>query len=54
MVAWIPRCARTDHAGLILKSPDVDRVETLVNQYSRRFSQEFVAHHPMSAHPGIA
>lgn len=31
------------HAGLLVASPDYERVETLLNQYSQRFAHDFLA-----------
>ncbi len=40
-VKW--RSAKKYHAGLIVQSPDVNRVEALLNQYSERFGRDFLA-----------
>jgi len=40
-VVW--RMIKKNHAGLILASPDAARVEALLNYYSARFAQDFLA-----------
>ena len=40
-VVW--RMAKKNHAGLIVASPDAARVEALLNEYSERFAQDFLA-----------
>ena len=40
-VVW--RLDKKHHAGLILASPDSERLQVLVDEYSRRFAQEFLA-----------
>ncbi len=40
-VVW--RLDKAYHAGLILASPDSDRLQSLVDAYSRRFAQDFLA-----------
>jgi biotin carboxylase len=40
-VVW--RMAKKNHAGLIVASPDPVRVEDLLNYYSARFAQDFLA-----------
>ncbi len=40
-IVW--RMARKNHAGLIVASPDAARVEALLNEYSARFAQDFLA-----------
>jgi hypothetical protein len=40
-VVW--RMPKKNHAGLIVASPDAARVESLLNEYSARFAQEFLA-----------
>lgn len=40
-VVW--RLHKKHHAGLVLASPDYERVQTLVNNYAARFAQEFLA-----------
>jgi biotin carboxylase len=44
-VAW--RVRRQYHAGLIVTSPDAARVEQLLQDYSRRFGQDFLTTAPM-------
>jgi biotin carboxylase len=44
-VAW--RVRRQYHAGLIVTSPDAERVEQLLQDYSRRFGQDFLTTAPM-------
>lgn len=43
-VVW--RSNKKNHAGLVIRSSDPDRVEELLNRYAERFSQEFMAHAP--------
>jgi biotin carboxylase len=40
-VVW--RLEKKHHAGLILASPDSDRLQSLLDDYSRRFSEDFLA-----------
>ena len=40
-VVW--RMIKKNHAGLIVASPDAARVEALLNAYSERFAQDFLA-----------
>jgi hypothetical protein len=40
-VVW--RSNKKSHAGLILASPDSDRLQFLLNDYSRRFAEDFLA-----------
>lgn len=40
-VVW--RLHKKHHAGLVLASPDYERVQKLVNNYAARFAQEFLA-----------
>jgi biotin carboxylase len=40
-VVW--RADKKNHAGLILASPDSDRLQTLLDDYSRRFASDFLA-----------
>jgi hypothetical protein len=40
------RIKRHHHAGLILRSPDPQRVQTLLEGYARRFAAEFLAVEP--------
>ncbi len=41
------------HVGLIVRSPDYDRVIELLTQYTRRFSEEFTAVAPPEEKPEI-
>lgn len=43
-VAW--RLTKAHHAGLIVRSPNLDRVEELLESYSERFYQDFFASAP--------
>jgi biotin carboxylase len=47
----VHRLSRHHHAGLILKSSSPDRLETLLNQYSQRFLEEFCATQPAPDKP---
>ncbi len=40
-VVW--RMSKQNHAGLIVASPNAERVEALLNEYSERFAQDFLA-----------
>jgi biotin carboxylase len=40
-IVW--RMTKMHHAGLIVASPDAARVESLLNDYSARFAQDFLA-----------
>ncbi len=40
------RVRKSHHAGLIVTSPDADRVEALIDDYTRRFYQDFHASAP--------
>ena len=40
-VVW--RSDKKQHAGLILTSPDSERLQALLDEYSRRFAQDFLA-----------
>ena len=42
----VQRLNRHHHAGLIIRADTADRVETLVQQYSDRFLEEFCAFEP--------
>jgi biotin carboxylase len=48
-IAW--RLNKRAHAGLIVSSPDRERVEYLLDEYTRRFDAEFSATHPMPDRP---
>jgi len=43
-VVW--RLRHEHHAGLIVRSPDAARVQTLLDQYSQRFAHDFLAFQP--------
>jgi biotin carboxylase len=43
-VVW--RVPRENHAGLIVASPDANRVEQLLTSYAHRFGRDFLAHAP--------
>ena len=45
------RLKRRHHAGLILRSPDPARIRNLLENYSRRFAQEFMAVEPPGTKP---
>jgi hypothetical protein len=40
------RVNKPHHAGPIVASPDAARVDTLLNEYARRFSEDFFASAP--------
>lgn len=48
-VVW--RLKKRYHAGLIVKSPDPARVAHLLNEYTRRFYQDFFAKEPLPERP---
>ena len=48
-VVW--RMEKKHHAGLIVASPDYDRVEELLNAYARRFYDDFFATAPLPDKP---
>ena len=48
-VVW--RLNKNHHAGLIVVSPDQERVEHLLNDYSRRFYEDFYATEPLPDKP---
>jgi len=48
-VRW--RSEKKYHAGLIVQSPDPNRVEALLDQYSQRFAQDFLAVLPYMERP---
>ncbi|HEX8141611.1 MAG TPA: hypothetical protein VF553_03385 [Pyrinomonadaceae bacterium] len=48
-IAW--RLNKRAHAGLILSSPEPQRVQHLLEEYARRFEQDFSATHPMQDRP---
>lgn len=43
-IVW--RSNKQNHAGLVVRSDDPDRVEELLSSYARRFSEDFMAHAP--------
>ena len=43
-IIW--RVEKPYHAGLLVASPDAERVESLLNSYSERFAQDFLHHIP--------
>ncbi|MBI6545550.1 MAG: ATP-grasp domain-containing protein [Cyanobacteria bacterium NC_groundwater_1444_Ag_S-0.65um_54_12] len=43
-VCWVQK--KKYHAGIVVKSPDPARVETLTKQYAERFAHDFMAHVP--------
>jgi hypothetical protein len=45
------RVKKRHHAGLVVRSPKVERVEELLNSYARRFSEEFTAIVPPPERP---
>jgi hypothetical protein len=40
-IAW--RINKKQHAGVIVASPDANRIETLLEEYGRRFANDFLA-----------
>jgi biotin carboxylase len=48
-VVW--RLKKKNHAGLIVRSPDANRVEELLTAYSTRFREDFVASLPAASTP---
>jgi carbamoylphosphate synthase large subunit len=48
-IVW--RLNKRAHVGLIIRSESQQRVEDLLGEYTRRFSEEFSATHPMSDRP---
>lgn len=48
-IVW--RMNKKNHAGLIVVSDDVDRVETLLNNYAERFMADFMAYAPPKDKP---
>jgi biotin carboxylase len=49
-IVW--RMTKKNHAGLIVASPNAARVEALLNDYSARFAQDFLAVLPPRDKPG--
>jgi hypothetical protein len=47
----VMRLEKYHHAGLVVRSPDAERVENLVDDYSGRFLQEFCAVEPVPDRP---
>jgi len=47
----VKRIPKAHHAGLIVRSPDHRRVESLLDDYSRRFSHDFLATMPAPERP---
>ena len=45
------RIKKHHHAGLVLKSSDAPRIPTLLENYARRFAEEFMAVEPMKDKP---
>ena len=47
----VQRISKYHHAGLILRSPDSDRIQELIGQYAQRFQQDFLAMQPVPDKP---
>ncbi len=45
------RIKRRHHAGLVLRSPDPDRIQVLLETYCKRFAEEFLAIEPPGVKP---
>jgi hypothetical protein len=45
------RVTKYHHAGFILKSPKPERIEELLNSYSKRFQTDFLAMQPVPERP---
>jgi hypothetical protein len=45
------RIRKHHHAGLIISSPDPDRIEQLIDDYTGRFYRDFLAVLPPREHP---
>jgi hypothetical protein len=45
-VVW--RVPKENHAGLLIASPDANRVEKVLNDYAERFARDFLAHTPQT------
>jgi hypothetical protein len=45
------RVIKYHHAGFILKSPKPERIEELLNSYSKRFQTDFLAMQPVPERP---
>ncbi len=48
-IVW--RMNKKNHAGLIVVSDDIDRVETLLDNYAERFMMDFMAYAPPKDKP---
>jgi biotin carboxylase len=48
-VVW--RMKKKNHAGLIISSPDHNRIESLLKKYTERFYNDFFATHPIEERP---
>jgi biotin carboxylase len=46
------RVKKSHHVGLVVRSPRLERVEELTNDYARRFGEEFMAVVPPPERPG--
>ena len=46
------RVKKANHVGLVVRSPDTERVNALLDQYARRFIEEFTAVVPPPERPG--
>lgn len=44
-VVWVQK--KKYHAGLVVQSPDPERVEKLLEEYAQRFARDFMAHVPL-------
>jgi biotin carboxylase len=49
-IVW--RMNKRYHAGLIVKSPDTTRIAQLLDEYTKRFYQDFFAREPLPETPG--
>jgi biotin carboxylase len=47
----ITRIKKHHHAGLVLRSPDSQRIPALLDDYARRFAEDFMAVQPMKDKP---
>jgi predicted ATP-grasp superfamily ATP-dependent carboligase len=47
----VHRVKKRHHAGLIVRSPRLERVNELLDEYCRRFAEDFVAVHPPPERP---
>jgi hypothetical protein len=48
----VTRIRKRHHAGLIVRSGDPTRVETLLSDYTERFTRDFLATMPAPERPG--